>query len=350
MFSDYKYDNKADKHSFTLTEVDLGIINAIRRIILAEIPVVGFYGEDKDEEPSVEIVFNNGPLHNEFMIHRIGLIPLYITEEITDNYQDGDYEFELNVKNEGSDIVNITTGNFTGKYKEKQLTKAELDKIFPTNKISNSKILITRLRGGEHIHIKAKAIKRTGKLNASFSPVSLSNFFFIEDKKEADKHDNILDKQRSYVKDLYGDPSQVNFQIESMNGLSYKYLFKKALEIINNKLNKLQEQLLAKEIKIEQVGSLENSYNFEINGEDDTLGNLIQSLLHNKFIRGKDNKDCSYIGYICPHPLINQLIVRFTLNTDKQELFYKFFADNCKEIAKIIEEVKSEWEKFARTT
>ena len=72
MFSDYIYDNKAEKHSFIITDIDIGIINSIRRILLSEIPVVGFYGEDKDEK-TVNILFNNGPLHNEIMEHQLDL-------------------------------------------------------------------------------------------------------------------------------------------------------------------------------------------------------------------------------------------------------------------------------------
>jgi len=347
MFSDYINDTIAERHSFTLKNVDLGIINSIRRIILSEIPVIGFYGEDKDEEPTVEILINNSPLHNEFMIHRIGLIPLHISEDITENYVDNDYIFELNIENKSSEMINITTGNFTGKYKNKELTKSELDKIFPINKNSNSKILITRLRAGEHIHIIAKAIKRIGKLNASFSPVSLSNFYFIENKEEADKKDNILDKERSYYKDEYGDPSMINFQIEGINGLSYKYLFKKALEIINDKLENLIIKLLAKEIEIIKVKSCNNSYEFKILNEDDTLGNLIQSIIHNRYIRNKDdNKKCSYVGYICPHPLIDELLIRFTLNTNDTQVFIDFFIDNCREIIKIIDDIKNKWIRF----
>lgn len=347
MFSDYNYDKKADKHSFTITNIDLGIVNAIRRIIMSEIPVVGFYGEDKDEEPTIEIVINNSPLHNEFMIHRIGLIPLHISEEITENYEDNDYEFELNIENKSSDTINVTTGNITGKYKDKNLTKAELDKIFPTNRTTNSKILITRLRGGEHIHFKAKAIKRTGKLNASFSPVSLSNFYYVQNKTEADKKDNILDKERCYLKNEYGDPSTLNFQIESVNGFSYKYLFQKALDIINEKLQNLIIKLSAKEIEIIKVQNCDNSYEFKIMNEDDTLGNLIQSLVHNRYIRSKEEKKCHYIGYICPHPLINELLIRFTLNDENTQNFYDFFIDNCKDIIKIIDDIKAEWNSFA---
>jgi len=344
MFSDYSYEKNADRHQFIIKDIDLAIVNSVRRIILTEIPVVGFYGES---EPTVEIIVNNSPLHNEFMIHRIGLIPLHISESITEEYEDGDYVFELNVENTGSNMINVTTGYITGTYKNKALSKTELDKIFSANEITKQKILITRLKEGEHLHFKATAIKRTGKLNASFSPVSLSNFFFMENEKEAESKDNILDKQRSYHKNQYGDPSKINFQIESLNDLSYKYLFKKALEIIIEKIENLNIKLTNREITIEPVTNCPNSYNFQIDDEDDTLGNLIQSIIHNKYIRKNDNT-CLYVGYICPHPLINQLIVRFTLQNDNKDEFYRFFIDNSKEIIKIIEKIKSDWISFAK--
>jgi len=44
MFSSYNYHDKADRHSFLISNVDLAIVNSIRRVLLSEIPVVGFYG------------------------------------------------------------------------------------------------------------------------------------------------------------------------------------------------------------------------------------------------------------------------------------------------------------------
>ena len=349
MFDNYAYNNVADQHSFDITNVDLAIVNSIRRVLLSEIPVVGFYGED---EPTVEILFNNGPLHNEFMIHRVGLIPLNISAEITEQYTDEDYVFELNVENTTNSMINITTGDFKGKYKNKDLTKSELDKIFPANKITKSKILITRLRSGEHMHIKATAVKKTGKTNAAFSAVSLANFFFVEDEKESLTKDNVLDKHRSYYKNVYGDPSKINFQIESINGYTYKNLFKSAIEILVDKLENVIDGLQNKSIKIEQVQNCESSFNFHIDNEDDTLGNLIQSLVHNKYIRESTKyKDftCTYAGYICPHPLKDLLIVRFTLEDQTSpDTFYEFFSDNCKFIIKILKDLNKEWDKFAK--
>lgn len=347
MFNNYLYDPISQKHSFDIKDMDLSIANSIRRIILTEIPVVGFYGED---EPTIDIIENTGPLHNEFMKHRIGLIPICVSEKITDVYQDNDYEFSLNIHNTSTNTINITTADFKGKYKNKDLTQKELIELFPKNNITKQNILITRLRSDEKIELEAKAIKRTAKTNASFSPVSLSNFYFIENKKEADKADNILDKQRSFVKNEYGDPTLLKFEIESVNNLSYNYLFSKAIDILIEKLKLLISNIDNKSIIIEPVPNNPYSFNFHVENEDDTLGNVIQSLMHNKYIRqNKKHKGiiCNYVGYICPHPLKQLMILRLTLDTQTEsDVFYQFLNDNLYDIIRELETIKTEWVKF----
>ena len=142
MFNNYIYDKLADKHSFIIENVDLAIINSIRRILLSEIDVIGFYGE---EHPTIEIIYNNGPLHNEFMIHRLGLIPINVSEKLIDDYIDGDYIIELNVSNTSNETINITTDNFTGTYKNRNLTKEELEFLL----VSLKKTTFT----GEHLEM-----------------------------------------------------------------------------------------------------------------------------------------------------------------------------------------------------
>lgn len=347
MFKNYSYDKYAQKHSFDIEKLDLSIVNGIRRIILTEIPIVGFYGE---EETSIEIISNTGPLHNEFMKHRIGLIPINIDENITDNYEDNDYKFELNVNNTGSTTINITSANFIGSYKNKNLSKDELNQLFPTNPITKENILITRLRPNEELNFKATAIKRTAKINASFSSVSLANFYFIENETESSKQDNILDKHRSFHVNEYGDPTLIKFEIESINKLSYVYLFSKAIEILINKLEKLINNINSNEITIEPVPNNPFSVNFHINNEDDTLGNTIQSVLHNKYIRSNikfKNIECSYIGYICPHPLKELMILRITLeNETNEDIFKDFLTENSNDIIKYLKEINADWQKF----
>ena len=359
-FENYSYDEPSDSHSFQINNIDLAIINGVRRVILTDIPVPGIIGEKLDnDDPSVDIIINNGALHNEIIIHRIGLIPICLKEEEIDNYEDNSIQIELNVKNSTNKMIDVRTDDITATRNSVNISKEELATIFPANRISKDHILITRLRTGEHLHFKARVVKRKGRDNASFNPVSLSNFSYIQDPKEADKKTNILDKERSYYKNKYGDPVRFKFDIESINhNIGPKYLVSKSLDIIINKLNLLKQELnkeASDKVKIQQFQDIQGTYEFIIEDEDDTLGNIIQSYIHNHFIREnnkyKDKISCTYIGYICPHPLKSLMILRISLedvsDPNSPNIFASFLEDNCSIIADELFNLKNEWTKFA---
>lgn len=357
-FQNYNYDEPSGCSSFEINNIDLAIINGIRRVILTDIPITGIIGEKlENDEPSVDIVVNNGALHNEIIIHRIGLIPICLKEDEIDNYKDNSIHIELDVKNTTNKTLDVLTSDITATRNSVNIDKKELTDIFPANKISGDHILITRLRTGEHLHFKAKVVKRTGRDNASFNPVSLSNFSYIQDPKEAEKKNNILDKERSYYKNKYGDAVRFKFDIESINhNIGPKYLVSKSLDIIMNKLEMLRHELnneASTKVKIQQFQDIAGTYEFIIEDEDDTLGNIIQSYIHNYFIREnnkyKDKISCSYIGYICPHPLKSLMILRISLEgvNGDPKIFSAFLDDNCAIIAEELSKIKNDWVKFA---
>ena len=159
-FQNYSYNEPSNCHSFDINNIDLAIINGIRRVILTDIPIPGIIGEKLDnDDPSVDILINNGALHNEIIIHRIGLLPICLKEDEIEDYVDNSIQIELNVKNATNKTIDVTTHHITATRNSENISENELKDIFPANKISKDYILITRLRIGEHLHFKAKIVK-----------------------------------------------------------------------------------------------------------------------------------------------------------------------------------------------
>ena len=66
--------------------LDKSFMNAIRRVLLTDIPTVAFR-VDENKEKDITINTNSGSIHNEILIQRIGLLPLYINpDNYTKNY------------------------------------------------------------------------------------------------------------------------------------------------------------------------------------------------------------------------------------------------------------------------
>jgi len=351
MFHNYKHDKNdpTNKYSFDIHDIDISIVNGIRRILLTDIPIPGIIGEN---ETTVDIIQNVGGLHNEIISHRIGLLPICVTEDQIDSYEDDDIELELNVKNNGIKMMNVDSGQIKGKMKGVELTSTQLATFFPKDKVTDSHILITRLRSNEELHFKARVVKRSARFNSAFSPVSLANFFYIQDESKINKDMNILDKERTFHKNKFGEATKIHFEIEPINyNLSAKFLINHSIDILIHKLKNISENLISKkEINVSFCEDLKNTVQFVIMNEDDTIGNIIQSIIHNKYIRNKSTFNdliCSYIGYICPHPLKEELVIKLTLE-DQTDInkFIMFMESHCKIIIDELSIIKNEWNKF----
>ena len=96
-FKNLKYEDKYTL-TFQLVNSHVSYANTLRRIIITEVPSVGFRAEIlKDGSTSdVAILKNTTAMSNEMLAHRIGLIVIHANPNAWDA---GKYEFKLNVEN-----------------------------------------------------------------------------------------------------------------------------------------------------------------------------------------------------------------------------------------------------------
>ena len=68
-----------DTMKFVVKGCNSSFVNAIRRIILSEVETVGFNIDDY-ENSDLKIMKNSSSSHNEFLLHRLGLIPINVAQ------------------------------------------------------------------------------------------------------------------------------------------------------------------------------------------------------------------------------------------------------------------------------
>lgn len=357
--------------SFDINDVDVSVVNALRRVIISEMPTIAFAFDPNAKENDLKVEKNTGSLHNEFLCHRISLLPLHFSEEDVENFQPSNFQFILKAKNETEHMMEVTTQHFeildsTGVKYSKEFHK----KVFPPDRFTNDYPIITKLKPnlfdktkGDEIHIIGTASLNIGKVHSRWSPVSLCSYFNNIDADAVERgfeayqkqHSSsklssadlrsrfdTMEKYRHFVVNEYNEPCSFRFSLESECGLAPTYIVKQGLNVLIDKLTTFLSNLEESNgVRIEQTQGM--TY-FTIEKEDHTLGNFIQAMLYNIFLRYDNSpvKELSYIGYYKPHPLEDNIILK--VKTDKDPV--KVVRLGCKKMINYLEQLIVEWNLF----
>ncbi|KAK2954753.1 putative DNA-directed RNA polymerases II, IV and V subunit 3 [Blattamonas nauphoetae] len=163
-----------EKIVFTLREVDVSVVNSLRRILLGEIPSMAI--------EMVEIINNTSVLPDPFIAHRLGLIPL------TSNYiQDFNFPQDCNCTSTCDNCcVDLQLSRKAETEQEIGVYSADListnPRVTPVRDPETPRgILLLKLSAGQQISLKATAKKGIGRHHAKFSPVSCAVFSYEPD-------------------------------------------------------------------------------------------------------------------------------------------------------------------------
>jgi len=104
---------------------DKSLANAIRRVLLTDVPTVGFKLTQTGENNDLVMITNDSSLHNEMLLHRISFMPLYIDPV---NYM-RNHLFECKVLHDGKESFKFVTMNDVNIYPLKSGFIERLEKL-----------------------------------------------------------------------------------------------------------------------------------------------------------------------------------------------------------------------------
>jgi len=358
--------------TFTLKGVDVSFANAIRRIILSEIPIVVFKTIPYEQNKAT-IIENTSRLNNEIIKQRLSCIPIHIKDtEISLK----DYLLEIDEENLTDTIMMITSKDFkikninTGKYLEEKDIRAIFPPFVPPSGKGEYFIDFVRLRPkisdelpGEKLKLTCEFSVGTAKQDSMFNVAGTCSYGYTPDPVQMKEE---LEKQRQKWKDEGKSIEEIEFEsknwslleglryvlknsfdfiIETVGILDNEVLVIKACEIIIQKFVNMNTLIDQNELKIiPSVNTMENSFDVILENEDYTIGNIFNYILYTIFYR--DTKQLSYCGFKKMHPHDLDSIIRVAFvspasnNTTIKTMFKYAIEESIKVFQKIIENMK----------
>ncbi|MEM2972163.1 MAG: DNA-directed RNA polymerase subunit D [Candidatus Bathyarchaeia archaeon] len=247
--------------------VDTSFMNALRRLIIAEVPVMAI-----DEVVMLE---NSSILQDEIIAHRLGLIPLKTN---LDGYN---LPEECPCKSEfGCNLCRVTlTLDVEAKEGTRTVYSGELKSENPAIVPVSDKIPIIKLAKGQKLRLEAYARLGKGKNHAKWQPVSMCAYKYFPKIKISEKCDacgkcveicprKVLvktDGNKIEVRDLMAcilcqdcvdacpqNPPAIEigweentfiFSLESTNALPSERILMEAAKILDKQLSELESQI-----------------------------------------------------------------------------------------------------------
>ncbi|VFQ66614.1 unnamed protein product [Cuscuta campestris] len=251
-----------DYMKFELRETDASIANALRRVMIAEVPTIAI--------DLVEIECNSTVLNDEFLAHRLGLIPLTSERAMSMRFSrdcdacDGDgqceycsVEFYLRVKCLADQTLDVTSKDLLSS----DHTVVPVDYSDSASGNSESKgIIIVKLRRGQELRLRAIARKGIGKDHAKWSPAATVTFMYEPDIYiNEDMMDTLtLEEKRSIVE---SSPTKV-FDIDPVT---------QQIVVVDAEAYTYDDEVLKK------IASMEKHGLIEINAKEDSFIFTVES-------------------------------------------------------------------------
>lgn len=337
-----------DAIRFRMAPTDVTFANTLRRCILTAVETVAFRSDMNElgKTSDVQVIRNTTPMTNEMLADRIGLLPVHVENPL--DWNPDSHIFKLSVTNDSAEPRDVVAADIQvfklGKDGEEVLVPN--NQFFHPDPVTGDTALIAVLKGKrvgqppEAIELVAKASMGKGREHSRFNPVSQCSYRYTQDtderrlnelfekwvvqakkipdpkgleeaqKKELKAEYNTMEIDRCYLMDDKGEPNSFDFVVETIGTLDPFYIVKRgcdAIAILCARYANLDTQALPQDVRVTPAANRLEGFDFTFQGQDHTLGNLLQSYI-DLFLM--DGSKVTFVGYNVPHPLRDEMVLR----------------------------------------
>lgn len=249
-----------ERVKFVLSNTDLALANSLRRVMICEVPTLAI--------DWVQIEINSSQMCDEFIAHRLGLIPLtsalvnkfeYGRECPCDAYgcPDCAVKLTLDITNEDDEALNVTTADLISQTEDVIPVTSRRNGDQYEQAADMGDILIVKLAKKQRLKLIALAKKGIGKEHAKWIPTCGVGFEYDPDNElrhttyeypedwpkssYSTLQDDDSTPQKPYNPDAVAD--RFYFNVESTGALPPDQIVSSAVEVLQQKLHDLNQHL-----------------------------------------------------------------------------------------------------------
>lgn len=312
-----------------LSDVDVSIGNALRRIFATGIPTFAF------STNSIKLLANKSQFNSEVITQRISFITLNSNDLKSDDFDDLIFSIcdsqdpQKPLKNNTNDIMFITLHQHLQIFKANKTPASNLvSKLIPYDS------LLLTLKPGEEIHAVMKAVIGTGDQHIIWQS-SIPKYKFETKLDSTDQLETNQDLMQ-YIGFENKKPIGIILTIQSIGKLKSINVIHQGIEILIQKLEFFKQNVIdhnnSQFVSVERNADVPNLIKLKIINEDYTLGNVVETACLNKLqelikivSQNINNDDVtasqklemelllqSLVAFKKPHPLSNygELLIR----------------------------------------
>ena len=363
---------------FTLSNAHVSTANALRRIILSEIPTLVFR-TFPHETNRATFHANTSRHHNEILKQRLSCIPIHMGID----FEFRDYYCEINVENREEQVIYVTTADFKVKHRGSNDEDKELSKkMFPPDPTTGAHIDFARLMPrvsnyseGEKLHITADFDTGFAKQDSAFNVCCTCAYGCTPDTAKQDEawEQRIADQQKTKMGNAGGPggaggaegaeggrenwnlldaqrivvPNSFDFVVETVGVLKNGDLLRKACDIMKLKceafIDNIKTAAAASNNIVPADVTIPNAYNIILRNEDYTLGKALEHMLYCKHYLGEQALVFCAFKKTHPHDEDSYIQVAFeTATADTAGSVADIATSAARDVISIFDNLKSE--------